>query len=638
MDNETKSAAIGENYTLTAIVSDDNGNIIESGELQFIIGTAAIQAQYDNLTYKAYYTVVKGETQISAIINDTGLKQLNTKTGVIIGKLSADLKLTVNNITVGENATITINTDAKATGNVTININGEEYNATIKNGAATLTVPNLETGNYTVTVSYSGDDNYAPQQKTSNFTVTKVSNYDLNIKVTKEDANNGIITINLPKDATGNVTVTVNGKEYNASVVNGQAILNTDNLRIGANDIAVSYSGDEKYNPSNKSFVYDGGKKESYVKIIVDDINVGQDAIIKIAVPADATGNIIITVNGKDYLLIANNGIDTVKISGLSKGQYNVLVEYTGDSNYLNSINTTTFNVIGGEIKESIIAITVGENGLITGVLRDINGNRIPDAVITITSNGIKTNIATNNKGEFTIQTDKNNEYLFIFEGNDELSSSIAVITVNDIPTPTIRKNTYIEVDPNFTRVATDYDAGERGAMFYAVLKDSAGNVLANKTVQIGVNGAIYNVTTDEQGRAGLMVNLISANTYTYALSFQGDDEYNASPLASSRLIVTKKTLKITASNKSFKKSAKKSISITLTPSKNPFDGKKYLKSGKKVTLKVNGKTYSAKINAKGVAKFTIKLTKKGKFTAKIKYAGDKTYKAVTKSIKITIK
>ena len=41
---------------------------------------------------------------------------------------------------------------------------------------------------------------------------------------------------------------------------------------------------------------------------------------------------------------------------------------------------------------------------------------------------------------------------------------------------------------------------------------------------------------------------------------------------------------------------------------------------------------------AKGIAKFSIKLTKKGKFNAKIKFAGDATYKTSTKSIQITIK
>ena len=58
-----------------------------------------------------------------------------------------------------------------------------------------------------------------------------------------------------------------------------------------------------------------------------------------------------------------------------------------------------------------------------------------------------------------------------------------------------------------------------------------------------------------------------------------------------------------------------------------------------KVTLKVNGKTYTAKTTSKGKATFKItKLTKKGKFTAKINFAGNNYYKASSASKKITIK
>ena len=60
--------------------------------------------------------------------------------------------------------------------------------------------------------------------------------------------------------------------------------------------------------------------------------------------------------------------------------------------------------------------------------------------------------------------------------------------------------------------------------------------------------------------------------------------------------------------------------------------------AGKKVTLKVNGKTYTAKTNAKGQATFSIKLTKKGKFQTVIKFAGDKTYNSASKQVTITIK
>lgn len=58
-----------------------------------------------------------------------------------------------------------------------------------------------------------------------------------------------------------------------------------------------------------------------------------------------------------------------------------------------------------------------------------------------------------------------------------------------------------------------------------------------------------------------------------------------------------------------------------------------------KVTLKVKGKTYTAKTNSKGKATFKIKkLTKKGKYKATVTYKGDNCYNKVSKKVIITIK
>ena len=310
----------------------------------------------------------------------------------------------------------------------------------------------------------------------------------------------------------------------------------------------------------------------------------------------------------------------------------------TGSAEIYN--NTPTLKSI---LAASDVVMEVGDGSKFVAILKDENNKAIANKTVSISIGNETFTQVTDEKGvaEFNLDNLTVGNYSVIakFDGEGDYApiSSDGAITVSEVVPKRI--DTIITVDATFTRNATDFGAGERGGFFYAILTDINGNPLANKTVQIAVNGPIYNKTTDEQGRFGLQVNLAAANTYTYALAFQGDEKYNAAPLASSKLTVVKKSTSISASAKTLKSTAKtKKITVTLKTIKNAYDKKTYLKAGKKVTLKINGVTYTAKINSKGQATFSIKLTKKGKFTALIKFAGDKTYKASSKKITVTIK
>lgn len=225
-----------------------------------------------------------------------------------------------------------------------------------------------------------------------------------------------------------------------------------------------------------------------------------------------------------------------------------------------------------------------------------------------------------------------------IASGNDD--SVLSVASSEDVLSVDDRIPTILTVNKTLTRVATDYNfAGEHGGKFSAYLTDINGNPLAGKKIQIAVNGPIYNVTTDSKGYASLDINLASANIYTYALSFSGDKDYSAAPIASTKLTITKKPTTIVASGKTFKKSAKnKKITVSFKTSNNPFDGKMYLSPNKVIVLKINGKKYSAKTNANNKVTFNLSLNKKGKYTGKLSFAGTQTYAASSKTIKITVK
>ena len=169
---------------------------------------------------------------------------------------------------------------------------------------------------------------------------------------------------------------------------------------------------------------------------------------------------------------------------------------------------------------------------------------------------------------------------------------------------------------------------------FVIVSGESPGYHLSGIKVSVNINGISKTFTTDKDGSVYFPTKGLVPKTYTATISFGGNGLYKKSTIKL-QVTVKKGTPKVTAKAKTFKKSVKtKKYTITL---KNDMDNKPINKV--KVTLKVNGKKYKATTNSKGKAMFKItKLTKKGKHTATVKFAGNKYYKSFNKKVKIRIK
>ena len=216
----------------------------------------------------------------------------------------------------------------------------------------------------------------------------------------------------------------------------------------------------------------------------------------------------------------------------------------------------------------------------------------------------------------------------------DELNTLVVVKTV----TETVVQNVTVEVPVAIDPAATTIDANALTATakvaktLSVTLKDASGKAIANKTITYSINGVAKTATTDVNGIVKIAVNQANAGTYYYYISFLGDNDYKAS-FKTVKVTVNKQATKAVFKKKTFKVKAKtKKVSFTLKDA----SGKAI--KGKKITVKVGKKTYTAKTNAKGVATVKVKLTKKGKYAATAKFAGDSTYKAVTKKAKITLK
>ena len=561
-----------------------------------------------------------------------------------VGKLSETPKVIIPEYnTYGNKTIMTIDFSSDATGNVTIILDEKILkDSNLINGAVNVTLPeDLAVGMHDIVVKYDGDEKYDASNVNVSFKVIKAQpNIHVN-NLTSVVGETVTLNITVPNGATGIVLITINGTNYFANIEKGIANLSISNLKEGNYLLNVEYLGNNNYNNiSTVSSIKVDGKKESILNIKLPSvIQVDDNNVVSLDLPLDAQGNVTLKVDGKIVSVDSVvNGNVNLSFGNLISGNHFIEIIYSGDDKYASNSSSFIYSIEKNDLKIIIDGIEYSVNVTNGTVTIETNKSENPKTVVI---DGIEYPVSVIN-GTAIIQTNKTLISSTIIVDGVEYPINLVNGTVNiktNITKPITKKDAIIVVDSSFTRVAVDYGAGERGGMFYATLKDIDGNVLVNKTVQIALNGKIYNVTSDDEGRAGLQVNLANANTYTYAISFQGDDQYNGAPIASSKLTVTKKKTTIKASNKVFKAKTKtKKISVTLKTVKNQYDKKTYLKSGKKVTLKVNGKTYTAKINKKGVAKFTIKITKKGKYTAKIKFAGDKTYKASSKTIKIRIK
>ena len=258
----------------------------------------------------------------------------------------------------------------------------------------------------------------------------------------------------------------------------------------------------------------------------------------------------------------------------------------------------------------------------VTIELVDVNGAAQAGKEISYSINGGATQTGeTDADGLLTIDVAEDGVIALAFAGDEELKAAETSINF---------ASTAVKTTPTIT--ASAMTATAKIAKYYTItLKDSTGHALVGERVTFYFNGKTTTVKTDENGKAKLSINVATKGNYQIAVSYLGNDKNNA-VVAAKNIKVNVQATKATFKKATLKVKKAKSVKFTLKDSKG-----KAIK-GKKITIKVNGKTFSAKTNAKGVATIKVKVTKKGKFLATAKFAGDNTYKAITKKAYFTVK
>ena len=347
----------------------------------------------------------------------------------------------------------------------------------------------------------------------------------------------------------------------------------------------------------------------------------------------------LVSSNGNGFaltpvsLVTDKNGIAKFVLN-LPAGNYKFLASFKGDRKYDSS--NMTFNVSVAKKAAPKISIDkktlyVGENLKIR--LKDESGHALANRTL-------KVSIAHNKGGQYSASAITDNAGLVevsdlpagtysinvTFENDDEYKDSKLKDSLS-----VVRKGTRIIYSNMSTTAVDEKTDGRVGEYFTWTLLDSNGNPIANVPMQIGFNGKVYDRLTDGKGVAKLQINLGYKGDYTFAICFLTDDMYNGS-FAVAKITVSPQTGSLKVPNKVYSVSAK-AKALTATFKSANGNGVE----GKKVKFIINGKTYSATTNEKGVTTVNVSLNKKGTYSLTVKYGGESMYSPMSKAAKVII-
>ena len=282
--NVTVDNLVAGNHVANATVVDSNYSGSDSATFTVAIKPVDVSVSVKNITYEekaiiivkadvdGEYQVYVDETPYTAIVQN-GIGNV-TVDGLTVGTHTANVtvtngnysgtdyttfnvaikqtnaKVTVENITYGTNANIIIKADVDR--EYLVYVDNTPYTVHVKNGSASFTVGGLTVGDHAANVTVT-DGNYSGTDSTT-FNVSKAKS-EVDIEFANETTGAPLLEFRLPSDASGNVSVYVNGKlSQVVNLTNGSANILVKDLTVGSNNVTVVYSGDDNYDSMNKSF------------------------------------------------------------------------------------------------------------------------------------------------------------------------------------------------------------------------------------------------------------------------------------------------------------------------------------------------------------------------------------------------
>ena len=585
---------------LTVFVVDDYGNPLNglvtfnlSGE----INTVDVTGGFVRITHNFNdFTNVVG-----VIFTATGYISSSESCIVNISKSSADLAVVVlrNLNDVG----LTISSTNPVNDNATVRINNDTYYVKLTDGHGFLALNDLDNGIYDVNVTLSDECVYEASLTYSFEVDVKNSVIMADDFITSDIEEFTYSAVLLDGDsnpiAFKTLQFTLGGLSYfETTDSNGRAFI-TARLDSGNYDVVVTFS-DNDYFPY---FLSKNIWVKPHVELYINHTSYLDSVSFDVSTSISVDGRFVIMFNNSTYVFEGNN----FAVDNLENGQYSLeltlfnCTEYDFTPIYHNfTIDAHSLIIIADDFNTSYLS-----NAKYSVKVLDENSNPVEDIDVAFTINNQTINGKTDSDGDVFIYIDLlNGAYpleITAFENSRYYFSNLTrTVTVNstiigDIPTKASNSN-------------------------YAVqLLDSNNNPLANATAHITYGGISSELTTNEEGY--IYLKLTKVGTFNLNVLNTVTDEVLMRNITVVSRITQNKALTMYYG-------AGKSYSVRVCNDNGEFV------SGIKVTVKLNGKTYTKYSDVNGFVSLKINL-KPGTYTVTVESNGFKVSNKIT--VKTTI-
>lgn len=466
--------------------------------------------------------------------SDKNYETVNDTVSFEVKKANMNVNVKAENIEIDQSAKITVTLSSGLNGDVKLQLDGKEYVQSTSNSQTIFNIAGLKLGKYSAKAVYGGNSNFNSASGSANFEVKKVQtmNSIVPTAVSNLDYDFGV---DLASDATGTVTVSINGKDYTSNVVNGKANIILPKLADGDYPYTIKYSGDNRY----AGFAVNNNVKIAKTTIKSGDANVvyGKGYDYKTTfINSDGTplanADVSFVINNKVFKTKTDSkGVATLNV-GLGNGVYKIssINSKTGETTH------NTLKIIGGTnatvLSASKVSTVYNGGKYLTVVLKDIFDRPIANAPISVNFADTLKVAVTGANGQAKISTNsltpKTYNVAITFAGDNKYTKS-----------STTAKVVVSKAKVKISAAKKTFKANLKTKKYTVTLKNSKNKVMKKVKLQIKVGGKKYKATTNSKGKATFKITKLTKKAkYIAVVKYLGNKNYKA---LSKKVVITVK-------------------------------------------------------------------------------------------------